>query len=632
MTRRVRLVAALVAACLAIPAAGQPYYEQFLAKPLVTRDVAQSEMQDHLDRAIAPMPVVSSSAEWEKRAADLREQLFEMVVFRGKAREWRAAPLRVEWFDTLDGGPGYSIRKLRYEALPGMWIPAALYVPDHLSGKVPVVVNFNGHTGEGISYQPKQARCINQARRGMLALSTEFPGMGQLRRSGWNHYRASQLDLCGTSGLAPLYLTMSRALDLALSLEHADAERLAVTGLSGGGWQTIVISSLDERVRLCNPVAGYSSFHTRARYLEDRGDLEQAPVDLASIADYTHLTAMLAPRAAMLTYNLKDDCCFASGHALQPLLAAARPIYALYGAADRLRYHVNEDPGTHNYDRDNREAFYRFAGRHFYPEGEVFAATDIECASEYLTLRQLSVPLPDDNADFHSLAVELSRNLPRKREMADPRAELREIVRARVLGVSAENRGAIVDLLTPPGCPLAGVQYWRLRVGDFTLPAVELSPESPVGAVLLIADAGRASASPEIERWLKQNRRVLVLDLTFVGEASQASLPFLFAVQLASCGERPLGLQASQLGAVARWLRSRGGGPVAIHAVGPRMCMAARVADALDASINDVHVSGELATLRLVIDEDWPYERAPELFCSGLLESFDIPQLRELGK
>ena len=67
-----------------------------------------------------------------------------------------------------------------------------------------------------------------------------------------------------------------------------------------GGWQTIIISSLDERVTLANPVAGYASFKTRARHGMDLGDSEQTLNDLALYADYTRLTAMLANRAVLL--------------------------------------------------------------------------------------------------------------------------------------------------------------------------------------------------------------------------------------------------------------------------------------------------------------------------------------------
>jgi len=54
-----------------------------------------------------------------------------------------------------------------------------------------------------------------------------------------------------------------------------------VTGLSGGGWQTIVLSSLDERVKVAVPVAGYSSLRSEleARKYGDLGDIEQNATD-----------------------------------------------------------------------------------------------------------------------------------------------------------------------------------------------------------------------------------------------------------------------------------------------------------------------------------------------------------------
>src|SRR5262249_60389154 len=102
-------------------------------------------------------------------------------------------------------------------------------------------------------------------------------------------------------------LHVERGLDVLRAHENADPERVAVPGLSGGGWQTIFISALDTRVTLTNPVAGYSSFRTRVRHLKDLGDSEQTPCDLATVADYTHLTAMMAPRATLLTFTSKDN-------------------------------------------------------------------------------------------------------------------------------------------------------------------------------------------------------------------------------------------------------------------------------------------------------------------------------------
>ena len=174
-------------------------------------------------------------------------------------RAWRDAKTKFELLDTIPGGPGYSIRKLRYEALPGLWIPGLLYLPEKITGKVPVHLAVNGHDGVGKAAPYKQIRCINLAKRGVISLNLEWLGMGQLRTPGFAHYAMNQLDLCGSSGIAPFYLAMSRALDILLALPEADPTRVAVSGLSGGGWQTIFISSLDTRVTLANPVAAILS-------------------------------------------------------------------------------------------------------------------------------------------------------------------------------------------------------------------------------------------------------------------------------------------------------------------------------------------------------------------------------------
>ncbi len=264
-----------------------------LEMPVLAPGQVLKEVQAFLEPRFIKPPVAADKATWEQEARRVRRDMLEQVVFRGAAAAWRDAKCGVAWQDTIDGGPGYRIRKFRYEALPGMWIPGLLYLPDDLQGEVPVAINVNGHTADGKATDYKQLRAINLAKRGMLSLNVEWFGMGQLRTSGFAHGRMNQLDLCGASGLAPFYLALSRAIDVGLSLEHADKNRVLVTGLSGGGWQTILIGSLDERVTLANPVAGYGSFFTNLAF-GDMGDSEQAPTDMAMVADYTHLTALRA--------------------------------------------------------------------------------------------------------------------------------------------------------------------------------------------------------------------------------------------------------------------------------------------------------------------------------------------------
>src|SRR5579863_1133581 len=386
--------------------------EKLLSRTILETDQTLTELQKFAAGKIPPLGAPATAADWGRAAKALRTQTLTRSVYRGEAAKWRDAPLKVEWLETIPGGPGYRIKKLRYEAVPGMWIPALLYEPEKISGKVPVFLNVNGHEPTGMSVDYEQIRCINHAKRGIISLHPEWFGMGQLRSDGFTHGRMNQIDLCGTSGLAPFYLSLKRGLDVLLSLENADSARVGVAGLSGGGWQTIMISALDTRVTLSNPVAGYSSFITRGKNFSDLGDSEQTPVDLATTADYSHLTALLAPRPTLLTYNLNDNCCFKADHALPPLLAAGRPFFELYGKHDYLRYHINAEPGDHNFQKENREALYQMIGRFFFPGDKTFDAAEIPCEKELKTADELRVEIPDENADFHTLALDIARGLP----------------------------------------------------------------------------------------------------------------------------------------------------------------------------------------------------------------------------
>lgn len=572
------------------------------------------------------MPKVKSLTEWQSFADQTRRDVLDKIVFRGAlAKQWRDAKTKVEWLDTLEGGPGYHIKKLRYEILPGLWIPALLYQPDKPAARMPVHLAVNGHDAVGKAAPYKQIRCINLAKRGVASLNVEWLGMGQLRSDGFVHARMNQLDLCGVSGLAPFYLSMSRGLDILLALPNADPARIAVSGLSGGGWQTITISSLDTRVTLCNPVAGYSAFSTRAEFGSDLGDSEQTPNDLATVADYTHLTAMMGGRAALLTYNAKDNCCFAADHALPSLLDAAEPVFKLYNQPERLRSHINTDPGTHNFEIDNRQAFYGMVGDIFFAGDSTFTATEIPCENEVKKQAELDVPLPTDNLDFHQLAMAASQNLPRDSAQAT-REKLRQIVNYQPCTVTAtktgeETRGGIQ------------VTFWKLRMGgDWTVPATELTRGTASATTILIADTGRKTAAQDIESLLASGHRVIAVDPTFVGEAGMGGRTYLHVLLVATLGQRALGIEAAQVTAVSRWASEQFKSSPAVQTLGPRSSLVALVAKAMEPRhVGELKPSQHIEDLHGILRNNWTVSDKPEMFCFGLLEHFNVPQLKALA-
>ncbi|MFO0427463.1 MAG: alpha/beta hydrolase family protein [Planctomyces sp.] len=615
----------------------------YLTKDLIPDDQALRDVRRFSASRIRPVPEISTVSEWKNYSEKLRESVLRDVVFRGQAAEWRTSPGHVEMLEEMPGGPGYRIRKLRYEALPDLWIPALLYVPEKISGKVPVFLNVNGHDRNGKAADYKQTRCIHLARNGIIALNTEWFGMGQLATSGYSHGRMNQLDLCGTSGLAPFYLAMSRALDLLLALENADPERVGVAGLSGGGWQTILISSLDPRVTLCNPVAGYSSFRTRAEYFSDLGDSEQTPTDLGVTADYAQLTTLLAPRAALLTYNEKDNCCFASAHALPPLMDAAVPVYRLLGQESRLRTHVNSDPGDHNFLLDNRQALYRMIrDQWFNGEEERFSTNEKPVDQEIRTADVLNVPLAAPNQTFQTLAQSQARKNSEelRNSMPDPKsAAWKDFV--------ADHRSRLQETVKPVGAEFTAeavasqesgslkVKHWKLVGGtQWVIPVTEFSDSRADRTAVVISDSGRSAASDQVERLLKDGYRVFVADLQFQGELRIAEREYLWALMIATTGERPLGVQTGQLTGVIRWIQtSAGTDQVKLVTNGTRSGVIGLVAAVLDPS-HAVTIEEEqsLGSLGEIIEQNLSFEQAPELFCFGLQKVTDIPVMRTILK
>ena len=615
---------------LGAPAGAQDQLAKALGETLVTPDVIAAQHRDFVLARIKKLTLAQDAKTWQQEAEMIRRRVLDEVVFRGVSADWRNGNAMPEWDEVIDTGHGYRIRKLRYQAVPGLWIPALLYEPKELVGKVPVVLNVNGHEATGKATDYKQLRCINLAKRGMLALNLEWVGMGQLKGAGYSHNHLAKLDLCGVSGLSVFYLAMARGLDVLLDHSHADAERVAVTGLSGGGWQTIVLSALDKRVRLAVPVAGHSALAQRVANTNSIGDLEQNPSDLVSIADYVHLNALMTPRPLLLIYNTKDDCCFVASTVKSNTYQPVIRFYEQAGFSQRLAYYENSDPGTHNYEVDNRQQFYRFLNRHFLADG-VGNDKEIPSRGELQTAEALQVAIPANNANFDSLAAQAAVALPHvgTGSKSQQRKQLGEILRTTFYETGA-------DRFTGPSA-VDGLEVRRfvLRFGrDWSLPGVVVQGATVDRAVLLLSDGGFASQATRIRELVESGARVFALDPFLVGVAQPSGSLYQKAMLIATVGERALGIQASQIVASSRFLtRVLVEDQLIIESHGPRCSLAARCAAALDGavSIDAVHTHDELASLKDLLLPGARYQEHPEAYCFGLLASFDLNQLAELA-
>ncbi len=659
--RLAAIAAALIPALApaAEPEARREALARILARPVLDRVEADRRLAEEIMKRIPPLDFPADRGEWEARARDLRERVLEEVIFAGVPRSISEGAPGIVRGASIER-KGYRIQKLRYEAYPGLWVPALLYEPDPpppAGERLACVLNPNGHVGPlGKARPEEQIRCVNLARRGMLALKPEWFAFGELCSGGFDHNSIAHLDLCGRSGVSLFYLALKRGLDVLLAHPLADPRRVAVTGLSGGGWQTIVIAALDERVKAMVPNAGYSGLALRVEHAGSIGDLEQNPTDLVAIADYPVLTAAFAPRPALLIYNQKDDCCFPAAKARASVWEPVAPLYARFYPGAELGYHENTDPGTHNFDVDNRQALYRFLNRQGYSRGPS-PDSEIAAGDEVLDAKELAVGLPPENLDFHRIALDLARGLPRAGwprpgpggEGVSPGAlrtwregsiaRLRKILRFTPLRVEKvrevwkdvspdlEARGRILEL---EGGSLVGVVEVSRPppASGAALPAAR-----PPRAAVAFSDGARTELLREAEDLLALGDRVFLVEPALSGENRPRDMqPWQWAMMFAAAGGRPLGLEAAQVLAAAAWAKGEtGGGEVDLVGSGATASLAALAAADLDPSISSVGTVGLLPSLKTLIEAAAEYHRSPALYTFGLLESFDVKELIALA-
>jgi dienelactone hydrolase len=577
---------------------------------------AEEQLKTFLKAVLPKFTAPTDISKWQRKILELREAVLKTTYLRGFPTRTLAQKPKVVWQEVLRPDDAYAIRKLRYEIYPGYWIPALLYEPANLQGKLPVVLNANGHHSGGKAVDYKQARCINLAKRGMLALNFEFIGMGQLQADA-KHDNMAQLNVTGLSGVGLFYLAMKMGLDILLDHENADPTRVAMTGLSGGGWQTIVLSALDPRIIVSIPVAGYTSLRARLDHYEDMGDLEQAPVDLATVLDYQDMTAMLAPRPALLILNEKDDCCFQTARTRPVIYDALLPTYQAYGAADFFETHNNVEPGTHNYQADNRSQLYHFLNKYF---GLATPSEDLHTNREILSEQALQVEMPVEQETVQHLAMMRARRLAREKRLPKNRVD-RDKLRQRI---SAILRSPGFSVGRRQVKEFGQVQACALEMGGLTVPVFFSRSRDGDSAQLIVADQGARQA--RCNREVLLGNHVFKADIFGTGENRYRPV---YQLSVASAGYRLLGIQVEQVLACARFAREQTGiAKVDMVAHGVMSTTAGLIAAALEPNLfENLTVYRNISSLALLAEKPIDYDDAPSLFCFGLLEVTDIPQL-----
>ncbi len=481
------------------------------------------------------------------------------AYFRGAPAAWRQVGVDGHVPMLVRGSAiektGYRVEPVRFETVAGLWVPAVLYTPTSEAARPhPAVLSVIGHGGrdnKDIASDFVQARAITLARQGLTVLSVEWFDQGQLRNDKNKHDRVAALEALGVSGTAPFLVSLRASLAMLAAEPNVDPQRIAMVGLSGGGWQTLVLSALDERIAAANPVAGFTTLAQRATSERDMGDWEQSAWGIQQIADFDVFTQLISPRYLLLTYNAKDECCFRADRALPPLLDAARPAFSTLGASTHLKSHVNEVPGTHNMERDNREAFYQFLSEAFSISLDI---PEPDPTADLVPRDQLRMPLPKNNLGLADLVDQQRERVAACRTAPDATCPSREAPSLWPTSPAAW----VVNERARRSHRRHTIRELRFAGDGFAVDATVVHKPWRSGRLsVVLHDKGRDSAAIQVADALA-NGDVAVVDLPFFGSASTGKNNWLQARQLACVGASPLGVQRRALAAVVGQFRKEG--------------------------------------------------------------------------
>jgi dienelactone hydrolase len=296
-------------------------------------------------------------AAWQASLARRREMWREMI---GLSPLPERQPLHATVTGVLERGD-YVVEKLHFQSLPGAYVAGNLYRPAKVTQRLPAVLYLCGHT-KGKVNAPYQANPRWFGQHGYVALVLDPIQLGECQGMHHGTYREERWDW-PSRGYTPVgtevWNTM-RALDYLETRDDVDAERMGVTGLSGGGVVSWCLGAADERVKVVVPVCQTGSTE---HVVVDRAT--DGHCDCAFWINYYRwcwpdLGALIAPRALLIASGTEDVLW--RPYAFRDVAHRIRHQYAALEAADH--FELVEDLTPHGYTPRLRQAIFTWFNTH----------------------------------------------------------------------------------------------------------------------------------------------------------------------------------------------------------------------------------------------------------------------------